>query len=368
LCGAALLTRSFAHLLHAQRFDSSNVVLVRVRPQAARYEPDRAERYVREVRDRLAAVPGVQAVAFARGVGFVWGESPVEAAAGLAAGDSSLHVEAHFTSPNFFATLRIPILAGREFDNSDVVGAPPVAIVSQSLAQRLWRGAPSLGNTVYARGKPFRVVGVVPDYRVRMGGAATPLMLFLPFWQNALGKEGDARFALRVDPRAADMLSTLRRTAAQVDRGVPVAEVMMMSAQIDASYVEIHLGEKILIAAGVLALLLCAIGLYGTIAFVVARRTREIGIRLALGAGPQRVVLGLLDQGARTTVLGVAGGLVGALATSRFLSSWLVGVPPHDVVAFALAGLAVSAVSFIACLVPARRASRIDPARALRVE
>src|SRR5262249_19000676 len=134
LCAAVLVSRSFARLLHAQRFDSSNVVLLRVRPEAARYEPDRAQRYVHAVYDRLAAVPGVESVAFARGWGFVWSGSPAEAAVGLAPGDTSLRVEAHFASPNFFATLRIPVAAGREFDASDVVGAPPVAVVSRSLA------------------------------------------------------------------------------------------------------------------------------------------------------------------------------------------------------------------------------------------
>jgi ABC-type antimicrobial peptide transport system permease subunit len=201
-----------------------------------------------------------------------------------------------------------------------------------------------------------------------MAGDPMPPMLFLPFWQNALGPEGDARFAIRVDGRAADMLSALRRAADDVDRGVPVAEVMTMSAQIDASYPEIHLGQNMLISAGMLALLLCAIGLYGTIAFLVARRTREIGIRLALGAGAPRVVLGLLGQSARTTIAGLVLGLGGALMTSRFLNGWLVGVAPRDFVAFGLAALAVAVVACIACVVPAQRASRIDPVRALRVE
>lgn len=368
LCGAALLSRSFAHLLHAQRFDPTNVALVRVRPQAARYEPDHAQRYVRAVRDRLGTVPGVQSVAFARGAGFVWGESPSEAGVGLAPGDTSLRVETHFTSPNFFATLRIPIVAGRDFDESDVVGAPSVAVVSQPLAQRLWRGEQPLDRTVYAQGKPFRIVGVVPDYQVHMADYATPLMLFFPFWQNALGPEGDARFAIRVDGQASDMLPTLRRAAAEVDRGVPVAEVMTMSSQIDASFPEIHLGRSVLSAAAALALFLCGIGLYGTIAFVVARRTREIGIRLALGASARQVVLELLRQGARTAAIGLGSGMVAAFASSRFLSSWLVGVQPHDTIAFALSAGAVSLVSLAACALPARRAATIDPVRALRVE
>jgi putative ABC transport system permease protein len=368
LSGAVLLSRSFARLLHAQRFDANHVALLRVRPAAAQYDSLRSERYVRAVAERLATLPQVERVAFARGVGFAWGGSPVEANIGMAAGDSARPVQAHFVSPGFFSTLRIPLLEGREFTSADGPGTPLVAMVSESLARMLAPTSDIVGRTLYARGKPFRVVGVVPDYLVHMTGERVPPMAFFAFWQNALGAEKDARFVVRVRGDPTRALTTLRSTAHEVDRYVPVAEVMTLAAQMDASYPEIRLSQNVLLAAGGLALLLSAIGLYGVIAFLVTRRTRDIGLRIALGALPARVAGQLIGRGMIAVVTGLSIGLGGAWMLSRLLDAWLVGITPHDLAAFGIAGLLVSAASLVACAIPARRAARIDPAIALRVE
>ncbi|MGE5103007.1 MAG: ABC transporter permease, partial [Deltaproteobacteria bacterium] len=368
LSGAVLLSRSFSHLLHAQRFDADHVALLRARPAAAEYDSLRSELYVRTVAERLASLPEVESVAFARGVGFAWGGSPVDANVGLAAGDSAKQAQAHFISPGFFSTLRIPLLQGREFTSADGLNAPLVAMVSESLARILSPNGDIVGRTLYARGKPFRVVGVVPDYLVHMAGERVPPMAFFAFWQNALGAERDARFVVRVrgDPERA--LAPLRATAHEVDRYVPIAEVMTLAAQMDASYPEIRLSQNVLLAAGGLALLLSAIGLYGVISFLVTRRTRDIGLRIALGALPMRVAGQLVGRGMIASAVGLSVGLGGAWMLSRLLASWLVGVAPHDIAAFGIAGLLVGAASFVACAIPARRAARIDPAIALRVE
>jgi ABC-type antimicrobial peptide transport system permease subunit len=221
---------------------------------------------------------------------------------------------------------------------------------------------------MYVHGKAFRVVGVVPDYRVHMPGDRWEEMAFFPFWQNALGPEYDARFAVRVRGDPARILATLRKTAAAVDSYVPVAELMTLADQIDATYPQIRLGQTVLLAAGGLALLLSAIGLYGVIAFLVTRRTREIGVRIALGAVPSRVTARLVSDGMVAVSAGLAVGLGGAWMLSHLLSAWLVGVTPHDAVAFATSALLVAAASLIACAIPARRAAAVDPAIALRVE
>ena len=164
LSGAVLLARSFTHLLHAQRFESEHVALFRVRPAAAQYDTLRAEQYVRSVAERVAALPGVEHVAFARGAGFTWTTSPMDVGVGTAPGDTAEVSNAHFISPAFFATMKVAIVSGREFSNSDVVGAPLVAIVDESLARTLFDQENAIGKAVYAGGKSFRIIGVVPDY------------------------------------------------------------------------------------------------------------------------------------------------------------------------------------------------------------
>jgi predicted permease len=368
LSGAVLLSRSFTHLLHAQRFESEHVALFRVRPAAAQYDPPRSEQYVRMVAERVAALPGVERVAFARGAGFAWGDSPLDAGVGTSPGDSAERAEAHFVSPEFFATLEIPLLAGREFTDADVPEAPLVAIVDASVAKRLFPRGEAIGKTLYAGGKAFRIVGVVPDYRVRVAHESVQPMVFFAFWQNALGPERDARFVVRVHGDPLRMLGTLRETVRAIDSGVPVAEVMTMAHQVDASYPQIRLGQNVLLASGSLALLLSAIGLYGMIAFLVTRRTRDIGIRIALGALPLRVAGQVVSSGIRATAVGIAAGIAGAWSLSHLLSTWLVGVTPSDVAAYGVAALAVSIAALIACAIPAARAAAIDPAVALRAE
>ena len=368
LTGAVLLARSFTHLLHAQRFDAEHVALIRVRPEAARYDSVQSAQYVHAVRDRIVGLPGVQEVAYARGVGFVWGESPVEFGVGTAVTDSASRVQAHFISPGFFHALRIGVLEGREFTSADGPSGSFVAMVSESLAQRLWRTTDVVDRTLYTHGKAFRVVGVVPDYLVHMKGERTEPMAFFSFWQHALAPVGDARFAVRVHGDPSRMLPMLRTAIHEVDPAVPVAEVMTLEKQMDASYPEIHLGRTVLFAAGGLALLLSAIGLYGVIAFLVTRRTREIGVRIALGAVPARVAGALVRSGMLAVSAGLVSGLGVAWMLTRALGAWLVGVSPHDVLAFGIAAGLVCVASLVACTIPATRAARIDPAISLRAE
>ena len=367
LSSAILLSRSFSHLLHAQRFTSDHVALLRVRPAAVPYDAVRSEQYVRAVSERVAALPGVERVAFARGAGFVWSMSPAEVRVGASAGDSTQRTDAHFVSPAFFETLKIPV-QGREFSATDLAGRPLVAIIDESLARSLFASGDPIGKTMYAGGKAFRIVGIVPDYRVRGAeGEALP-MAFFAFSQNAFEAERDARFAVRVHGDPSRMLGVLSRTVKAVDPAVPVVEVMTMSHQMDATYPQVRLGQNVLLASGSLALILSAIGLYGMIAFLVTRRTRDIGLRIALGALPLRVAGQLVGSGMKAAVSGVVVGLVGAWSMSHLLSAWLVGVTPHDVIAYAGAALAVIVAALIACAIPAARAAAIDPAVALRLE
>lgn len=298
----------------------------------------------------------------------MWAASPSEAAVGMAAGDTARLAETHLVSPQFFRTLRIGVLEGREIAESDDERAAPVAVVSSALARVLAPSGGVVGRTMYARGKAFEIIGVVPDYRIRMAGEPVPLLAFFAFSQNALGPESDARFAVRVRGDPGRVLPTLERSVESVDGRVPVAEVMTLPQQIDAKYPQIRLGQTVLLATSALALLLTSIGIYGLVAFLVTRGRRDIGIRIALGARPGRVAAQYMRSAVRAVAAGIGAGAAGAWLLGTLLNSWLVGVTAHDPFAFGITAVVVFATAMLACLVPARRAARVDPATALRME
>lgn len=368
LVGAALLARSFLTLMHRQQFDVSHMALIRLRPEQIQYEPQRAQRFLHQVVARLAGMPDVTGVAFGRGRGFLWDEGPTQLALGRSPGDTALLAYTRFVSPGFLATLGIPLLAGREFVEVDDPRAPLVAILTESVARKLWPGESSLGRTIVLGGKAFRIVGVAADFAVHpITTPAAPVVL-VPFWQNAFEPEIDARLAVRVrgDPAAA--LPRLRQAINAIDPAVPITELMPFASQVDSNNAAVHLGAVVLLVAALVALFLTGLGLYGVISYLVERRTREIGVRIAVGATPARIVALVVRHGLYATLAGGAAGLVCAALGARFLAAYLIGVQPGDRIAFAAALLAVTAVSCVASYLPARRAAKIDPVSALRVE
>ena len=372
LTAAILLARSFANVVSGQRFDSSNVVVARWRPDLAGYPAARWTGELRQIVERLHELPNVETVAFRSCCGLLWSPSPNATAVGLSALDTVSVAQRQHISPAFFATLKVPLLAGREFTDADGVGEPRVAIVNRSLVSRLWGAttdpAAILGRELRVGESRARIVGVVPDYHARTLLTPTALVVFQPFWQTATGDDGDTRFAIRVRGDVNAALPAIVRAMSSVDPLVLVTESMSMRAQIAASFVQIRIGQAVLLASAGLALFLSAIGLYGVIAFLVARRTREVGIRLALGAPISSVTGMFVRHGMRSVAVGTAAGLGVAVVGTRLLGSWLVGVAPNDLTSFGAAAVAVAGVSLLASYLPARRASRTDPAVALRVE
>jgi putative ABC transport system permease protein len=368
LVGAALMARSFLALMHRQRFDPAHVALIRVRPEQVHYDPPHAQRFLHEVVAQLEKMPEVTAVALGRGRGFLWTEGPNTMALGRTPADTAIMAYPRFVSPGFLAALRIPLLAGREFTDDDDARAPLVAIVTESVSRALWPDGGALDRTIVLEGKPFRVVGVARDFVVHTTDAAPLPLVLVPFWQNAFQPEVDARLAVRVrgDPVAA--LPALRRAITAVDPAVPVTEMMPLTAQVALNYTAVHLGAVVLLVSAGTALFLVGLGLYGVIAYLVERRTREIGVRIAMGARPAQIVGLMVRQGLGAILAGGAVGLVIAALSARLLAAYLVGVRPGDHIAFSAAALAVVLVGAIASYLPARHASRVDPMTALRVE
>ena len=301
--------------------------------------------------------------------GLLWDQTPDDDAVGLGAADTAQSAQVHFVSPGFFATLGIPLRAGREFGEADRAGTAPAAVVSETLARRLWGSAAvALGRQLRADRVMARVVGVVPDYEVRTSEQSPAAAAFLPYLQHAAEGDGDTRFAVRVAGDPARAIPALRDAIAKVDPAMLVTESMPMQEQVDAKFVQLRLGDAVFTAAGGVSLILCALGLAGVIAFLVARHTREIGIRVALGATAPAVVRHFLRAAVRPVVIGTSFGLAAALPAARLLGAWLVGVSARDAVSFGVATVVVVVSALVASYIPARRAARVDPAIALKAE
>ena len=372
LIGAALLVRSVDRIASGGNLDPRNVALLRLRPRLVGYDAARSQEFLHRVLTRIAAMPEVEDVAIARGIGLVWASTGTRRFSvpgdGAISPDRQPDVDYHEISPRFFATLRIPIVRGREFTDRDDMNAPAVAIVNETLARRISSDGSAIGRTISLDDKHLQVVGVVRDYRVHNAGESEQPMAFVPFWQNLFGPQFDARAAIRVRGDPAQSYLALRRAIAEVDPAVPVTETLPLATQIAGSYVDVRLGRAVLMLAGALALFLSAIGLHGVVAFLVEKRAREIGLRLAVGARPRSVVALLASQGLVPIAGGVLAGLLVAFAGARLLSSWLYGVSPTDTTAFAVAAMATVLVATVASCVPALRAASIDPIVALRAD
>jgi predicted permease len=277
-------------------------------------------------------------------------------------------VEFQEIAPRFFETLRIPVTQGRDFEDMDRSNAPRVAIVNETLARRMWPDQSPLERIVVLDDIEFHVVGVCKDSRLRNSIEGPLPFVYLAYWQNAFRQQTDSRMVIRVagDPRV--MLPILRREIAAVDSNVPISEDLPMTAQVNGKYRSVLMTSSVMVCSGVIALFLSMIGLYGVLAFSVTERTREIGIRMALGARQPHVLRLVVGQGLSLALIGIVIGLAASLAFTRVLASLLYGVSAHDPLTFGLIALLLMGIALLACCLPAWRAARVDPITALRRE
>lgn len=365
-----LLSRSGRTLMQGTHFDPSGVDVLRIRPELVPYPADRAETFAREVVRRLRATPGVTSVGMMiGGEGAVWnwasGHSKTVRLPGAGA-ESEQTVATQDIDPAFLDTLRIPILSGRVFDDRDRVGSPAVAIVNETLAHHLWSSEGAVGRTIVVQDRSCRVVGVVADIQPPSLTTGRAPHLYLPFWQTDPAAKGDIRFAIRVAGSPAAALPALRAAIRALDPSVPLGEDMPMTTQIALEYSPVRLANEVTAACGLLALLLSGIGLYSVLALAMRSRTREIGIRIAIGARPVEIAREFLRDALTLGGLGIAIGLVAAWIAIQLVASWLYGVEPHDGATYLAAVAAVLLTVLAAGYFPARRASHVDPIAALR--
>jgi macrolide transport system ATP-binding/permease protein len=372
LVTAGLLIRSESHVRAGANFDPQRVVALRVRPGLLRYLPERAQAYTHEVVRRLEATPGVLSVGVAAGTGLAWrstGEISVRLPEQTPQrAEDQLRVEYQESGPRFCETLKIPLLAGREFNDGDRPGAPRVVVINETLARRLWPEDTALQQTLLLNDQPYRVVGVSKDALLRNTFEGELPFLYLPYWQNTLRPQVDARLLIRVagDPQA--MVPQLRRTIVGVDPQVPLSEVALLTEQISAEYKSVMLTSSVATWTGALAFLLSMLSLYGVLAFAVSQRRREIGVRMALGAARRDVLRLVIAQGLRLALAGVGIGLLAAYITTRLVKSLLYGVSATDPLTFAGIAAILLVVAIAASYLPARQATKVDPLVAFRSE
>jgi predicted permease len=380
LIGAGLAVRTMRKALTMERgFDTGNMALMSMDLTIRGYSESQGRAFYEELLRRVDALPGVISSSLAKTVPpndwsdrlsvFLPGDEPPPEIL-RARDDLGLRVDANRIAPAYFRTLGIPILEGREFTNEDRVGTPLVAIVNEKLAKQLWPGESALGKLLsvpfwHDPRPPVQIIGVVKNTKHRSLLADAPLLVYLPELQVY---DGRATLVARTRTDPATFISAIRDEVAVLDKDLSLYAVKTMSEQIDSTLWQQRTAAGLIGIFGALALALAAIGIYGVIAHWVVQRTREIGIRMALGADARVVMRMILRQGIVLALTGVAAGLAGAFVLTRLMSSLLYDVSATDPMTFLLSSLVLVGVALGAGFVPARRATKVDPMIALRCE
>jgi predicted permease len=380
LIGAGLLLRTLINLQRVETgFNEQNLLLFYADPSLLDYKGDRLKDIYQRLFARLEAVPGVQAVTFSRvpllSRAATSGTFDLPGAKPGPDGSVPQTAEVYFHNvrENFFEAMGIPLLVGRTFTANDDLKAPKVAIVNKTFADRLFPGVNPIGQTFsmdIARPDPIEIIGVVKDAKYTSQREEVPATMYRN-WLQTPGATNQMSFEVRTtgDPKA--YVGAIRQAVKDVEPNLPISNIKTQIEQADETLSMERLFAKLMSLFGLLAQQLASIGLYGVLAYSVSRRTHEIGIRMALGANRGRMLTMILRQGMTLTLTGVALGLAGAYVLTKYLgtlNSMLFGVQPRDPLTFAAMAALLTVVALVACLVPARRATKVDPMVALRYE
>ena len=369
LVGSALLIRSFANLQSVNLgFDPAHVLTMRIALPPTKYaSPQLMIGFYNRALERVGAIPGVDAVTISSALPL----NPSRQSPMLPEGQPIVPfgqrpiLGIQTISPGYARVLELPLLRGREFTDHDNADAPGVAIVNEAVVRRYWPNDNPIGKRIWLgqRPQPVEVVGVFGDVKnVTLGGEASPEIM-LPFPQLPWPL---LNLSVRTAGDPHSLVSAIRRQVSGIDKDQPVTNVETMEELVGAASDQARFTMVLLAVFSATALLLAVVGIYGVIAYSVAQRTQELGIRMALGADRDDLLKLVVGQGLRLTLTGIAIGLMGALALTRLLSSLLYKTSARDPVAFLTSALLFTAVALLASYLPARRVTRIDPTEALR--
>ena len=371
LIGAGLFLQSLgnAHRIDLG-FDSANLLLLSLDVSLNGYDEPRGRQLYEQLLERANALPGVRSASLATEVPLglgrtrrgIWIEG-YEARSG-----EDMGVDTNTVGPDYFRTMGIRLVRGRDFTASDAAGRPGVVVVNEAFARRYWPDQDPIGRHVRlgdASGAPAQVVGVVQDGKYVTLGEDPKPFFYVPFLQRY---ESGATLHVRTagDPRG--LAEAMRREVRALDPSLPVFDEKTMTDHLGVSLLPARLAASVLGLFGVVALMLAAVGIYGVMDQAVRQRTRELGVRVALGARPADLLSMVLGQSMRVAVAGLAIGLLAALGLSRLVASLLYGIGATDPATFVAIPALLAAVAMLASYVPARWAMKVDPMVALRHE
>jgi macrolide transport system ATP-binding/permease protein len=368
LVASGLLVKDFANLGRMKAgFRTDHLLVASMDPSLARYKEPQGRAFYRQLEDRVRGLPGVRSVALGQHVPLgITGSNTALVVEGyeMARDQKNLSVSFSTVDEHYLPLMQIPLLSGRNFDQHDTETAAPVAIVNETMAKTYWPKRSAIGGKITKDGKTLEVVGIAKDIKYRDLSEQPMPFLYLPFAQQY-----SSFMALHVetigDPAALGgaVMAEIRK----LDPGTPVTDLQTMQHFFtEGALFGNRLVTQIVTSIGFLGFVLATAGLYGVIAYSVSRRTREIGIRMAVGADPKAVARLVLRQGLTLTITGAAIGLALSLVASELMKSLLVGVSARDPWIYAMVPVILAAISMLACYVPARRAARVDPLVALR--
>jgi predicted permease len=374
LVAAGLFVHSLARLGEVSLgYNRDRLLLFRLDPAPAGYNGPAIIRLEQDLLAKFSAIPGVRAATLSSNGLFQGSESqdPIAVEGYTPKSDEEIHSRMDHVGPGYFSTVGVPLLRGREIGPQDSVAGPRAAVINLAFAHKYFPNTDPLGKHVRDTfpGNPgeMEIVGVVADAKYHSLREESQPRIFAPIF-NPLWEHAAVSYEIRTAGDAQSISRALRRAVQETDPALPQIEIETMSGLVDRSLGTDRLITMLSSCFGGLALLLASIGLYGVMSYAVARRTNEIGIRMALGAHRGNVLRLVLGHGSKLTLLGVAAGIVGALGLTRFLSSLLFGVKPTDTLTFLVVAVMLTGVALLASYIPARRATKVDPMAALRHE
>jgi putative ABC transport system permease protein len=370
LTGTGLLVRSLWRIRAIDPgFDSNKVLLIGLDLDPREYDDAKKVAFYRRALERVSELPGIEAASLTNNVplsmvGFAPRSVEAEDAPAQRVQDR-VPASPDYVSPGYFRTLGIRLASGREFNDYDSKGAPPTVIINQTLARRLWPDQDALGRRIKITSEkdPLTVIGIAPDVKYRSLLDASKPYFYLPLYQKL-------NYWTTLQARTADdpmlFVNSVRQALRDIDSNVFISDVSTINGQIDAALAQTRMTATFAGLLGGIALLLALTGLYGLMAYSVTQRTQELGIRMALGARPADVLYLVLRQGLKLALTGVAAGLVITFALTRLMTSLLYGVSATDPLTLIMTATSLACIAALACYLPARRATRVNPLEALR--